>query len=226
MMMTMSKKIYMLIFLLIQAGVIYAQEPDFGIWGDVSATRELVNKLDAELKLAFKAEDKLSVVDQYYAEIGLSYKITKWLDAGTSFRFIGKYEDDGAYHLREKIYGWFKGSVDIGRMEFSLRTMYQRSTREYIEKDNDLIPEHYTRYRIKAEYDVPKSPLKPFILVEPYVPLKEGDGFEIKKVRYAAGLEYKISKKSSVEAGWLMENYKKKSAGDLHVLNLEYNIKF
>jgi hypothetical protein len=212
-MMTMSKKIFLLIFLVIPTGVISAQDPDFGIWGGVSATHELVNNLDAELKLAFKAEDRLSTLDQYYAEGGLSYKISKWLDAGASFRLIGKYEDDGAYHVRERIYGWFKGAVDIGRIELSLRTTYQRSTRQYIEKEKDLIPEHYTRYKFKAEYDVPKSPLRPFILVEPYVPLKQGDGFEIKKVRYSAGVEYKISKKSSVEAGWLMENYKKKTAG-------------
>jgi hypothetical protein len=225
-MMTMSKKIFLLIFLVIPAGVISGQDPDFGIWGGVSATHELVNNLDAELKLAFKAEDKLSTLDQYYAEGGLNYKLTKWLDAGASFRLIRKFEDDLAYHFRNRIYTWVKGDVDAGRLNFSLRATYQRTSRQYIEKDNDLIPEHYARLRFKAEYDVPSSPISPFILVEPYAPIAGGDGFEIKKVRYSAGLEYKISKKSSVEAGWLMETYKKKSAGNLHVLNLEYKIKF
>jgi hypothetical protein len=225
-MMTMIRRIFLLLVLVIHADVICGQETDYGIWGGVSGTYEFIKNFEAELKIGFKAEDKLSVMDQYYAEGGLSYKITKWLDAGASLKLFQKYEDDGAYHLRDKISAWVKGSADIGRIELSFRSMYQRSTRQYIEKDNDLIPEHYTRFRLKAEYDIPNSPLKPFIMAEPYIPLKEGDGFEVNKVRYSAGLEFKISKKSAIEAGWLMETFKKKSAGDLHVLDLEYKIKF
>jgi hypothetical protein len=224
--MTMIRKIFLLLVLVIPADVICGQETDYGIWGGVSGSYEFVKNLEAELKVGLKAEDKLSLLDQYYAEFGLSYRITKWLDAGGSLKLIQKYEDDAAYHFRDRIHGWLKGSAGLGRFELSLRSMYQRSTRQYIEKDNDLIPEHYTRFRLKAEYDIPNSPLQPFIMAEPYIPLKKGDGFEIRKVRYSAGLEYKISKKSTIEAGWLMETFKKKSAGNLHVLDLEYKIKF
>lgn len=212
--------------LLIICGAASAQEPDYGIWGAVSGKYEFIKNLDAEFKIGLKSEEKLTIIEQYYFEPGLSYGITKWLSAGVSYKLLRKYEDDERFHIRHRQYLYMKGDVEAGRLALSLRTMYQRTTRTFIEKEKHRIPEKFMRVKLQADYDIKSSPLKPFISYEPFIPVDKGDGFEFEKSRYSAGVDLKLSKHSRLEAGYLLEDYKKEEDGSLHVLSLEYKFSF
>jgi hypothetical protein len=221
----MIRRILLFLFLAV-SGTAFAQEPDYGIWGAVSGKYEFLKNLDAEFKLGLKAEEKLTVIDYYYFEPGLSFKFTKWLSTGYSYRLIRKHEDDGIYHNRHRHYFYIKGDAEAGRFAFSIKPMYQRTSRTYIEKDRHLIPEKFIRVKLQAEYDIKSSPVRPFISYEPYIPIDKGNGFEFEKTRYSAGADIKLSKNSRLEAGYLLEDYKKEEDGNLHVLSLEYKLAF
>lgn len=222
----MIRRIFILVLLMLPVHAM-AQEQDYGIWGAVSAKWEFVKDLDAEFKAGFKAEEKLKILDQYYFEPGISYGITKWLSTGVSYRLARKYEDDEKFHNRHRQNIYLKGDVEADRFAFSLRTMYQRSTRTFIEKEKHKIPEEQIRVKLQAEYDIKSSPVKPFISYEPYVPLKnKGRGIEFEKTRYSAGIDVKLSKYSRLETAYLLEDYKKETDGSLHVFSIEYKLKF
>jgi hypothetical protein len=225
--MTTNKRI-IICFLLFaaNAGFAFSQDDDFGIWLDVNARHEIFNNLNVELAGSVRTSENSSKVDQYFAEGGLSYKLNRHFTAGSSYRLIRQLENDSEYYFRHKFFLYIKGTLPVGRFDFSGKLMYQRTVQTYIENNNDLIPNNYARLKLKTEYTFPVSAIKPYVYFEPFIPVFNDNVFEIKKFRISAGAEFRISGRSSIEAGYIYEDYNKSGAVDMHIASITYNINF
>jgi hypothetical protein len=226
-MMTMIKKNFLLTIIFAgMSGIILSQGNDFGIWAGASGTYRLNRHLEARLSACLRTINKTSKTDQYFAEVGLGYKLNDYLSCEGSYRIINKNEADTAFHLRHKFYFNIKGTLPAGKFIFSGRLMYQKAMKSYIEDGNDLIPSHYIRLKLKTSYSGPASPLKPFLSFEPFVPILNGKGFEIKKSRTSAGVEIRISRHSSLEAAYIYERNKKTDVPQMHIFSVGYDLVF
>ncbi|MBI5008810.1 MAG: DUF2490 domain-containing protein, partial [Bacteroidia bacterium] len=151
--------------------LIFGQNDDFGIWYCIDVDHKIVKKLDLKLSSQIRTFNNASQVDQAIVEGGLGYKFNNYLSAATSYRYTQKLEDDSRYHTRHKWFAEMKGSLPLDDFTFSTRLMLQIMQRTYFEEEEDEIPKYVARIKLKAEYDIPKFPLNPFLSFESFMPL-------------------------------------------------------
>lgn len=225
-MMMMNRKYSLILLLLISSTLSVFSQDDFGIWLGADLSHRIYRNLSAEISGSLRTNENTSVVDQYFAEGGLSYKFNKYLSIASSYRLINKIEDNTDYYFRHKFFLSAKAEIPAGRFDLSARLQYQRTVKTYIENDNDIAPQNMLRLRAKAEYDLQASPLKPYLYYEPFLSLNDGNSTGLEKVRYSAGTAIKISSKSRIEAGYIFENVRETGSTDSHFISLKYIFKF
>ena len=220
------RKIFLTLTLIAIPLLIYSKGDDFGIWTGVNVKHKIVKKLDAKVSGALRTFDNNSKIDQSYLEGGLEYDFNKYISVSGSYRLISKLEDNSEYYFRHKLFIDLKGTLPAGRFDLSLRARIQRTTKTYIEDEEDLISKYFGRLKLKAGYNTPSFPINPFISCEFFSPDLSDRGFGITKNRFAAGGELKLTKKTSLEAGYIFQRDYKPHISDIHIFSIDYNIKF
>jgi hypothetical protein len=224
--MMMNRKLLLVFFITFSAIFVSAQESDFGIWANVDAEVSLSKKFDLEFSGSVRSYNKTSEIEQVFLEGGVQYKIWKFLSVAASYRYINKLENNGFYYGRHKFFTDINGSVSAGNFGFSGRVRLQRTTLTYIETEEDNIARYHLRLRIKADYRGSSSAFKPYISFEPFIPVFQGADPSIGKYRLAAGTELYLTRKSSIDIGYMLERDFKPVLINLHILNLGYKIRF
>jgi Protein of unknown function (DUF2490) len=203
-----------------------AQNDDFGIWYSANMKVGVSQKIDAEVSAELRTFENAGKTEQGFLEAGVEYKITDYLSVEPSYRLTRALEDDSKYYFQHKAFLDLKGNFKAGRFTFQGRFRFQARIRTYLEEVEDKYPDYTGRVRIKAIYRTQSFPLNPYIYAETFIPLnKEPERF-IGKNRFAAGVEYKFSKKHSVDAAYIFQRDFLPRIANEHVLNIGYNFKF
>lgn len=222
---TIKKTVFVLLFALLSAFVA-SQEKDFGLWYNISIGHEFTKKLDVELATTIRTFDNASRIEEGFIEAEIAYKFTKYLSAAASYRLTENIEDDDTYHIRHKWLVGLKGEIDIWDIEVDGRIRYQERYKTFFEDEEDKIPDSHFRFRIKSTYKTPSFPLNPYMAFESFFPVFKESDFLIDKKRFSAGVEYQISKKHAVEAGYLFQRDHHPKLRDDNIITLKYEFKF
>ena len=203
-----------------------AQDSDFGIWYSAGAKAGVTQKIDAEIAAEIRTFNNAGKVEQGFLEAGVEYKFTDWISAEPSYRITSAMEDDSQYHLQHKLFFDLKSSIKAGRLTFQGRYRFQTRIRTYHVEVDDKYPDLTSRIRLKIILRTQAFPLNPFLYAETFIPMnKEPEKF-IGKNRFATGVEYKISKKHSLDLVYAFERDYLPSVSDLNILNIGYNYTF
>lgn len=138
---------------------------------------------------------------------------------------------------RHRAYASLTGKLKLGRFELSLRERYQFTHRlgkwvpkfasnGIVQKDDEWVApkdRHMLRSRLAGEYNIRKSRFTPFASVEVYDNLCAG--FEIDKIRYTAGSEYKINRHNRVELFYRFVQGVSDGTDNAHVIGVGYTFK-
>lgn len=225
-MMTMIKRFIFFFLLLFIAGSVYSQESDFGLWYEVNAEKSLNKKFDIAGSVMIRTFDNASTLDQAFMEIGSSYSLNKYVGFSLSYR-IGNYlEDDDLYHIRHKWFGDIKGSLPVSNFVFSARMRLQIMAKTYIEHPEDAQAVYDGRLKLKGVYKIPHFPVDPYLSFETFSPVFRNEGRLIDKSRSTIGLDYKISKKHSIETEYIYQRDTYPHLSILHIISLSYTFKF
>ena len=225
-MMMRIKKQLPAVFLLLLPFVAASQDNDFGIWYSVNVKAGITQKLNAEVSAEVRTFENAGKVEQGFLEAGLEYKLIKYLSVEGSYRFTNALEDDSKYYFQHKFFLGFKGNLKAGNFTFQGRFRFQTRVRTYLEEVEDKYPDYTGRIRLKATYRTQAFPLNPYIYFETFIPLnKEPERF-ISKNRFAGGIEYKISKKHSIEAGYIFQRDYLPKLNDENIIQIGYNLNF
>jgi hypothetical protein len=225
-MMTMIKRFLLLFLLILFGGSCYSQDDDFGIWIGIDATHKLGKNLDAELSGCVRTFDNTSKIEQSFLEAGIQYDLNKYFSLSGSYRITSNLENDSKYYFRHKLFLDAKASVPLGNFSFSCRARLQRTTKTYIEDEEDLEPGYLCRLKLKADYNIPSSPLKPYIYCEPFVPVFTDSRYKISKNRISAGFQLRITRKSSLDAGYIFQRDYQPKIADENIVSVAYQFKF
>jgi hypothetical protein len=225
-MMTMIRKYLLLILIVCESGIIYAQDDDFGIWLAATARHELVKKLNVELTGSVRTFNNTSQVEQFFLEGAADYSFNKYLSVAGAYRFVNALESDDQYHFRHRIAFDVKGTIPAGRFSFSARARFQRTELTYIEKTDDPTSKAYGRLKLKGSYDISSLPLNVYLYDEPFVPMFTGSEFKIARNRIGAGIDLRISRMSGIELEYIFERDYKKTISDINIVSLNYILKF
>jgi len=224
MMMIRSWGVVVLFFLLPFAA--FSQDKDFGIWYGISAEARLTARLDIDLSTNIRTFNNASKIEEIFVEGGVAFNLNKYFTIAGSYRITENIEDNNLYYFRHKVFLDFKGTVPAGDFRFACRLKFQTRSRTYIENEDDLKTDYTGRIKFKALYKTPSFPVNPFIYAESFFPLFSDKSRTIEKNRLAAGIEFRIAKKHSIEAEYLFQRDYLPSISDINIISINYNIKF
>ena len=224
-MMMMIKRFLPFILLLIVPSLVFSQEKDFGIWYCVNAEIGLIRKLDFDVSGNIRTFRNASKIDESFAEIGLTYKISKRFSVAGAYRLTDKLEDDSKYHLAHKWFADIKAAGDIGRFSLSGRFRFQMQQRTYIKPDRDSVPYYHGRLKLGTKYKFKSFPLDPYLSYEIFWPMFKATENQIDKRRFTLGLEYKMKKRRSFELEYVFQRDYKPHLSDISIISLVYNFK-
>jgi hypothetical protein len=225
-MMMMIKKYLAGIFLFLSALPALSQSNDFGIWYSVGLKHEIGNKLELNVSAVVRTFENAGRVDQGFLEAGVDYKLLKFLNAGLYYRLSDALEDDSKYHIQHKLFLDVRGTAKLSDLSLSARLRFQSRFRTYFEYVDDKIPDYTLRLKLKAGYNTPSFPVNPYVYYEPFFPLNKDPERVLGKFRAAAGIEFKISKKHSIDAEYIFERDYLPDISNINLISLSYNFKF
>ncbi len=206
--------------------IAWSQDKDFGIWYNASAEHKFKDKLELDLSTTIRTFDKASRIEEAFLEGALAYKLTDYLSVSAAYRITENIEDDDTYHLRHKWFAGIKGSLEIWNFNISGRVRFQERYKTYFKDEEDKIPDSHFRLKMDVMYKIPSFPVNPFISAELFCPVFKECDVIVDKKRIMGGIEYKISKKHSVEAEYIFQRDYKPDLTDDHIISLNYKFKF
>jgi len=204
----------------------YGQDSDFGVWYGLNAEYSVSKKVEVDVSAMIRTFNNASEIEQSYLEGGIGYKLNKYFSVAGSYRASNKLENNSEYHFRHKLFADAKTTVPIGNFSASLRLRFQVQKKTFIENVKDKIPDYHSRLKLKLIYKSPGFPLNPYISVESFSQLFKNADRIFDKNRFASGIEYKISKKHSIEAEYIFERDFEPHISDMSIASLSYNFKF
>lgn len=214
------------VFLLLSLQHVYGQVNDFGIWYGVNADYSFRKKLVVSLETQVRTFDKASEISEGFIEGGLGYKFNKHLTVAGFYRLTENLENDNEYHIRHKWIAEIKGDESIWHFNFSGRFRFQRQDKTYFESIYDEFARYYGRLKFKAEFKTPSFPVNPYISFETFFRMFETTERRFDKDRYSIGLDYKLSKKQSVQAEYIFQRDYLPHVSGINIISLEYDLKF
>lgn len=215
------------------------------LWLDAEAKLGITKRLKADIEVEHRSLDKFSATSRWSISAGLSYKLTSWLSASASYKFLRDYDDgkitkkgnivDSYWQNANRFQIGLTGSKKFGKFELSLREAYQFThfNSTYVPKydsfgnpkDDEFIDgksRNLLRSRVEAEYKHKKKCLvTPFASIEIYNDLS--DGFSLRKVRYTAGADFRINKHNSISAYYRFID--RSQSSNSNVIGVSYKFK-
>jgi hypothetical protein len=226
MMMMMTRRISILIFTFLLSIAAVAQDKDFGIWYGVTGSHDLSKKLELNISAEVRTFSNASKIDEAFLEGGLAYDFNKYFSLGGSYRLSKSIEDNDSYYYRHKFMLDLKGTLPAGNFTFSGRLRFQARSLTYIKDDQDDKPDYTGRFKLKAVYKTPVFPINPYVYVESFSPLFSDKTRSVEKIRYSAGLDFKIAKNHSVDLEYIFQRDYLPHVSDISIISVNYNIRF
>lgn len=225
MMMMMTKKWRYVLFIIFIPISAIAQKKDFGIWYGVSAEKKLTDKIDIDLSTRIRTFGNASKIEEAFLEGGLAYSFNKHLAIAGSYRLTENIEDNNSYYFRHKWLLDFKGNLPVSDFSFSCRLRFQTRIKTFIKDENDKFPDYTGRIKLKALYKTPSFPVNPYVYAESFFPMFSDNTRTIEKNRFAAGIEFSIAKRHSIEAEYIFQRDYLPHISDINIISINYNIK-
>ena len=131
------------------------------------------------------------------------------------YRFISdvKENSDNEYLNRFAFSATLKEKFN--RLEPAFRIRYSNFS------DDEITDKNYLRYKASLEYDIAKTSLTPFVGAELFQQLNDN---ELYKMRYSAGVDYKLFKKNYISLSYKLDYYLNEYRNK-HIFDLAYKIK-
>lgn len=211
---------YLILFLLLFASSAKAQdtetddvENDFESRTFISLTTKVAKNLKLSLSPELRFDEDFSL-DKYLLEGKASYKCFDNLSLGLGYRFYANKRDTKSTEYNNRFLLSVKYKKSINRFDPSFKLSYTNDSDE--DSDANLL-----RYKGELGYNIRKCKITPWIGAEAFHSIDDGD---FSKMRYILGMDYKISKKKSIEVSYKFD-YFMNELKNKHIVSIGYNIK-
>jgi predicted porin len=202
----------------------HAQTKDFGAWYSISGRYEIINNLRLSISEELRTNSNASETDQFFTDLGVSYKFNKYVSVGGYYRFIKKRETKEDFYSRNRFYGELELSYPFNRFEVSYRYRFQRQKNKYAEDEEDKNPILINRHKLGLSYNIKGVKLSPSIFYERFYRLKYTTSYYPTDVRYGIDLNYRFNKKHAISLGYLIDKDIDRKEKFLYALTLNYKL--
>lgn len=130
---------------------------------------EPVKDMTVEAGIQLRLSDDLHSVDRLHSSVGIGYEVNKYFDFGADYILINNYDSAASNweRPRHRLNLNLRGTVNVGRVELSLRERLQTTFRtDSVNRFEKMNPEMVLRSRLMAEYNIRHSRWTPYLLFE------------------------------------------------------------
>ena len=182
---------------------------DFRTRFEISAEYKPVKNLTLNLAQELRLKNNSSQLDRLYTTLDISYKVYKYIKVGMSYSFHAMYKGNSTWQYRHRGRLHVTGSYSIDNWGLSLRVMPEVT---YLDAETNPLeevnPEWLMRTRLKVDYSFIDKPVKPYVSVEMFNPLKQVEYANewLNRMRYTAGVEWSIDAHNKFDFYYLLEH--------------------
>ncbi len=214
----------LLTFLLLFVSILSAQE-DARLWTSLDVEQDF-GKTTVGMEGGLRFSDNFSMREENYANINADYKIISGLHACIGYR-ISADKEKNYYKYSHRFNLDISYKIDIKRFDLGVRSRIQSKYSQINSSETGQVPNIYNRNKILLSYNIKKNPISPFIAFEFYYKLNNPDKKYIDKLRYSAGIKYKVDKGINLKIYYMNEKEINKSQPKkLHIysVSLSFNL--
>lgn len=202
----------------------FAQNDEFQLWTEVGLSGDLIKKKsDWSFEMNSRFDDE--GVATFFPQVGLDYKITKWLKPSLEYRFIVDRNKYGNYKPSHRINFNVKLDENFKRLSYSVRLRYQYAfTNPGAQTDYNADFDQAFRIKPELSYDIKKFFLTPVMSAEFfYNPQLGEDGREFDRVRFAVGAKIDTKGDHGVSFKYQLDKkFHAHNKGMRHVIGVSY----
>ena len=186
--------------LIISCSVSRAQEydDDAALWLNIYLEKKFNDKIDAHFTHSSRINNNISEYGLGYGDIGLTYYFNKNIKVMGDYVFRSKRNLDGSYSQRHRAYLALLLKKEFGRFTIGYRNQLQGELKDVYTSEDGLLPTYYDRNKLSLKYEINKR-FTVSVSEELYLPLYQAKYKGFDRSRSAAGMAYKLSKKSELE---------------------------
>jgi len=202
----------------------YPQVQDANFWMNVKVEKKIIPTLSVSINQEFRLNENITELGTFLTDIGLHYKINKYLRVSASYRFINKRRMDDSYSMRHRYYFDLVVRKKFYPVTLSFRTRFQSQYADVLSSEDGKIPEYYSRNKLTVKVDAGKN-IHPYVFAELYSPLKRPYDIFMDNMRYSVGVEYEINRMNSLDFYYMFQkecNVKNPEAD--HIIGIGYSI--
>lgn len=228
--MTASKKIFFYCFLFFVIAAHAQDTKDAGLWATFTVQKRINKKINFVIDQEFRLRENFQRINLFYTNIGVDYKVTKWLKISPTYRAIQKKRFDGTYSYRHRLMMDLTFKKKFQKITFSERVRYQIEVQDLYTSKKGKLPEQFLRFKTDVKYTV-NDKVTPYVSCELryqiHSPRGDGPAYDndFHRIRNVAGIEYNINKDNAVNLYYLIQSeFNISDRESIYIIGIAYTL--
>jgi len=205
------------------SSVSFGQNDEFMVWTNVGLSGDLVKKTDWTVELNSRFDNE--GIATFFPQVGIDYKLTKWLKPSVEYRFLVDRNKYGNYKSGHRINLNAKFGEDFDRLSLEFRLRYQYAFSQFGQAtDYNADFDQAFRFKPEIEYDINDFILTPSVSAEFFYNPKLGEnGRQFDKVRLAVGASFDLNNNHDISFKYQIDKkFRAFEEGVRHVISVSY----
>lgn len=187
------------------------QSNDAGMWATLTLQHSFTKKINLVIDQEFRLKENYQRINLFYTNIGIDYKLSKFLKISTTYRNIQKKRLDETYSFRHRLLLDVTAKKKLQKFTLSERVRYQIEVKDLYTSKKGKLPEQFLRFKTDLKFAANEKVI-PYFSCELRYQIRDprGDGSRYNeafhRVRNVLGIEYQINKKNSVNLYYLIQS--------------------
>lgn len=199
---------FLLLPLLYADNVCAQYNNDAQLWQNIYIEKNITRRFLVHINEQGRLTENLSIPSYIYADLGLTYKVSKHIHLSLAYVPIAKRLNVDFVSFRHQFYFNFVLKYKYRHFVFYDRQMIQNQYNDINRSANWNIPNYYLRNKITIKYNS-DTRFTPYIAEEQYFDWNDNhrNGMQFDKGRYFAGCFYEINLLDVFELYYLIEKH-------------------
>ncbi len=202
----------------------YGQNDDYMLWTKIGVKGKVSKKLSysGAINIRFGGTG----IETFFPQIGLEYKLKKWLKPSIEYRFIIDKNKYGNYKSSNRLNFNVELGKNVDRFSLGFRIRYQYAFNRISQQEYNPDFDQAFRFKPFLEYNIKGSKFTPIVSSEFfYDPQLGPNGREFTKIRVGVGAKLNLKGPHTVGFKYQFDKKFNYKDGFRHVLGLSYSYK-
>ncbi len=203
---------------------------DAGMWLTLSLQHPIAKKLNITLDQELRIKENYQRINLFYTNVGLSYRVNKFLKIEPTYRSIQKKQFEGYYSYRHRFMLDVIVKKKLSKFTMAERVRYQTEVADFYTSKKGMLAEQFLRFKTDLKYSLSEK-ITPYISCELryqiHSPKGDGPNYDngFHRIRNVAGIEYQVNKKNSINLYYLIQSeYYISTPESIYILGLGYSL--